>query len=151
MKFDGNYDLDAFIVGGGGGGNSYYDDTAAFTFTASGGGGYYSTFNTVTTANQSYMISIGQGGGTGSGPSGGGGSGGTTSAFGETVSGGTGAGAFINYQIGIYGGQGGSAIGEFGTPGDTYSGTSSIPKSNTGKGGSARSGVSGVVIFIDKR
>lgn len=114
-----NVTIDAFLVGGGAGGN------AGYTYCGGAGGCSGKTLtikSKICAANSPFVITIGAGGSGGVGYAGFGGAGGSTSAFGNTVAGGTVYKAEAVHQNGDTGGnsEGGSGGGQGAEKNNSY-------------------------------
>lgn len=127
--------VDAFIVSGGGSGSIGLKSGVA----AGGGGGYTETYKNITlTKNTEYLIEIGEGGYVSrtSAITIAGVSGGTTSAFGKSLSGGTGGGN--NTGKLNFGGNGGSGGGGPNGSGGTNGTNGNGSNAGTGQGKTTR-------------
>ena len=139
--------VDLSLVGGGGGGGGSYNHSSYCSGGAGGSGGYTANYSNVLLKNQTYKITIGEGGSGAAANTGGyGGTGGTTSFGSYNAAGGGGS------KVGSAGSSGGSGGGASGngagsSPSDYYvqGGTGGSNGSNgesTGNGGGGGQGTS---------
>ena len=140
LKFtnlNGAYDgIDVFLVGGGGAGGSGYSSGNSRYGGSGGGGGYTKTIKNINVQNlyTSWSIVIGSGGAVVSLSAGG--SGGKTSAFGNSVNGGSGGNVYDVSSKGGNGGSGGGGAGGYqDSPGSGGSNGSDGNKGTGGAGG----------------